>query len=44
MQFWFFKGENSFFSKFESEIDEEDAQLNLIMQENDVVSKDDLKD
>jgi hypothetical protein len=30
--------------EFESGTDEEDVQLNLIMQENDVTSKDDLKD
>ncbi len=30
--------------EFENEIDEEDAQLSLIMQENDVTPKDDLKD
>ncbi len=31
-------------TEFESEIDEEDAQLSLIMQENDAASEDDLKD
>ncbi len=30
--------------EFENKIDEEDAQLSLIMQENDVTPKDDLKD
>jgi len=35
---------NDNITEFESEIDEEDAQLNLIMQENDAASKDDLKD
>jgi hypothetical protein len=31
-------------TEFESEIDEEDAQLSLIMQENDARSEDDIKD
>ncbi len=31
-------------TKFESEIDEEDARLSLIMQENDAASEDDFKD
>jgi hypothetical protein len=35
---------NDNMTEFESEIDEGDVQFNLIMQENDVASEDDLKD
>ncbi len=38
------RSSNDNITKFENETDEEDVSLSLIMQENDVASKDDLKD